>query len=69
MTMTVDRPQLTADDIATGWLNDFASTLGSRDIEAAMGLFAATSFWRDLVSFSWNLTTTETHDGIRDLLQ
>ncbi|MBE4695177.1 MULTISPECIES: flavin-containing monooxygenase [Brevibacterium] len=69
MTMTVDRPQLTADDIATGWLNDFASTLGSRDIEAAMGLFAATSFWRDLVSFSWNLTTTENHDGIRDLLQ
>lgn len=69
MTMTVDRPQLTTDDVATGWLNDFASTLGSRDIEAAVGLFAATSFWRDLVSFSWNLTTTENHDGIRDLLQ
>ncbi|WP_231445372.1 flavin-containing monooxygenase [Brevibacterium zhoupengii] len=68
MTTTIDRTQLTADDIATEWLSSFESALRTRDIEAAVGLFATTSYWRDLVSFSWNLTTVENHDGVRDLL-
>ncbi|WP_137824809.1 NAD(P)/FAD-dependent oxidoreductase [Brevibacterium sp. 2SA] len=68
MTTTVQREELTADDIATGWLSAFAATLRDRDIEAAVDLFAATSFWRDLVSFTWNLATAENRDGVRDLL-
>lgn len=68
MTTTLQREELTADDIATGWLSAFASALEGRDIEAAVDLFAATSFWRDLVSFTWNLATTENRDGVRDLL-
>ena len=31
-------------------------------------MFAATSFWRDLIAFSWNITTVEGPDGVRDLL-
>ena len=31
-------------------------------------MFAAQSFWRDLVSFTWNLTTVEHPEGVRDLL-
>ena len=36
---------------------------------AAAAMFAPTSFWRDLVSFSWNLTTVEGRDGVRELLE
>ena len=68
MTTTIDRQQLTADDIATQWLGEFESAMRSRDVEAAVGLFATTSYWRDLVAFSWNLSTVENHDGVRDLL-
>lgn len=62
-------PQQTADDFATTWLAAFSTALARRDVEAAAGLFARESYWRDLVSFSWNLTTVEHADGVRDLLQ
>ena len=39
-----------------------------RDVERAAGMFAATSFWRDLVAFSWNITTVEDPAGVADLL-
>ncbi len=68
MTTTIERPQLTADDIATRWLQDFESALSRRDIPAAAGLFATASYWRDLVSFTWNLKTVENPDGVTDLL-
>ena len=68
MTTTIDRQQLTADDIATQWLSDFESALRSRDIKAAAGLFATASYWRDLVSFTWNLKTVENPEGVTDLL-
>jgi putative flavoprotein involved in K+ transport len=68
MTTTIERPQQTADDIATRWLEDFESALATRDITAAAGLFATASYWRDLVSFTWNLKTVENPDGVTDLL-
>lgn len=54
---------------AEAWLTDFDAALRARDVDTAAGLFATSSFWRDLVSFTWNLRTVEGHDGIRDLLQ
>ena len=33
------------------------------------GLFATESYWRDLVSFTWNITTVEGRDGVADLLE
>ncbi len=35
---------------------------------APPGMFATESFWRDLVSFTWNLTTVENPAGVADLL-
>jgi putative flavoprotein involved in K+ transport len=55
-------------DIADGWLADFGAALRDRDVERASGLFASTSFWRDLIAFSWNLTTVENPTGVADLL-
>jgi len=75
MTQTVE----TSGDAATSpnsvqgrteaWFAAFEDALRARDIDRAAGLFAATSFWRDLVSFTWNLTTVENPDGVRDLLE
>jgi putative flavoprotein involved in K+ transport len=51
------------------WLADFEAALAARDIDRAAGMFATTSFWRDLVSFTWNITTVEGRDGVRELLR
>ena len=71
MTQTVDRPTLDAADPQArvdAWLSDFEDALRARDVDRAAGMFAATSFWRDLVAFSWNLTTVENPAGVADLL-
>ncbi|WP_460004498.1 flavin-containing monooxygenase [Microbacterium xylanilyticum] len=61
-------PALTDADPATAWFAAFEEALAARDIAAAADLFATTSFWRDLVSFTWNITTTENRDGVTELL-
>jgi putative flavoprotein involved in K+ transport len=65
MTQTIDSgPQQRVD----AWLADFEAALVARDVDRAAGLFAADSHWRDLVSFTWNLTTVEGREGVADLL-
>jgi putative flavoprotein involved in K+ transport len=51
------------------WFAAFERALVSRDIAAAAALFATTSYWRDLVAFSWNITTVENRDGVTRLLE
>ncbi|WP_219414673.1 flavin-containing monooxygenase [Pseudonocardia nigra] len=51
------------------WLRDFERALSDRDPERVAGLFAATSFWRDLIAFTWNLKTVENRDGVADLVR
>ncbi len=51
------------------WLAEFEAALAARDVERAAGLFATDSFWRDLVSFTWNIKTVEGRDGVADLLR
>src|SRR6267378_1348834 len=53
----------------TRWLADLGHALEIGDINAATGLFSVDSFWRDLVTFSWNITTVEGQAGIADLLR
>ncbi|HWU23400.1 MAG TPA: NAD(P)/FAD-dependent oxidoreductase [Nocardioides sp.] len=55
-------------DRAQAWFASFEAALAARDIPGAAGHFATTSFWRDLVSFTWNLKTVEGRDGVADLL-
>jgi len=50
------------------WLTRFESALTAGDVDAAAALFAPESYWRDLVSFSWNITTVEHPAGVADLL-
>ena len=44
---------------AEAWLAEFEAALTARDPDRAAALFATTSFWRDLVAFTWNLKTVE----------
>ncbi|MGZ4607240.1 MAG: NAD(P)-binding domain-containing protein [Blastococcus sp.] len=68
MTQTLDTPTQTPAQRAERWLHDFEEALRARDLARAAGMFAATSFWRDLVSFTWNITTVENPAGVADLL-
>lgn len=45
------------------------NALASEDIDAAVGLFADECYWRDLVSFTWNIKTVEGKEQVRDMLQ
>ena len=72
MTQTL-KPQTTtvAGDAQTrteAWLAGFEAALAARDVRRAAGMFATDSFWRDLVSFTWNITTVEGPEGVADLL-
>ena len=53
----------------SGWLADFGAALERGDIDAATAMFAEESYWRDLVSFTWNITTEEGRDEIGAMLR
>ena len=73
MTQVVETPAPVLADAADArvqaWLTSFEAALVDRDIERAAGMFAVSSFWRDLVSFTWNLTTVEGREGVAGLLR
>ena len=52
----------------SAWLADFGAALERGDAAAAVALFGAECYWRDLVSFTWNIKTAEGQDEIRAML-
>jgi len=50
------------------WLAAFGAALQRGDHAATVALFDADSYWRDLVSFTWNIKTMEGADAIRAML-
>ncbi|GAC1401936.1 MAG: NAD(P)/FAD-dependent oxidoreductase [Candidatus Velthaea sp.] len=53
---------------AAEWLANFERALMRADVAAAAALFADECYWRDLVSFTWNITTLEGKPGIAAML-
>ena len=53
---------------ASAFLEKFGKALAEGDVDAAVNLFQPDCYWRDLVTFTWNLKTLEGHDQIRDML-
>ncbi len=51
------------------WLAAFGAALDSRDITATTGLFLDDCYWRDLVAFTWNITTLEGRDAVCAMLE
>jgi len=58
-----------ANDLVTTWLGKFDAALRTQDVSAAAALFAEQCFWRDLVSFTWNLKTLEGRAEIDAMLK
>lgn len=71
-------PVTTATDVSDldatvlDWFADFSAALAETDPATAAqrttDLFLETGFWRDLVTFTWNLHTAEGHEAIADLV-
>ena len=52
----------------SAWLTKFEIALKNSNIKAAAGLFDDECYWRDLVSFTWNIKTMEGRDEIETML-
>ncbi len=50
------------------WLDAFSKALSANDTSGAAGLFEEEGFWRDLVSFTWNIKTMEGRASIEKML-
>ncbi len=50
-------------------LTDLGEALAAGDIDRTVALFAEDCYWRDLLTFTWNLKTVEGHAEIRDMLE
>ena len=69
MTQSVDQKASAAASATNEWLTAFQQALTAHDADAAAALFADQSYWRDIVSFTWNITTVEGGAGVADLLR
>src|SRR5258708_1048020 len=69
VTQTVGQEASPAASAVSAWLGAFQQALTARDADAAAALFADESYWRDIVSFTWNITTVEGSGGVADMLR
>ena len=53
----------------SAWLESFGAALQAGDVAAAADHFEPDGFWRDLVSFTWNIRTLEGRDEIAAMLE
>src|SRR5260221_7447572 len=53
----------------TAWLDGFSAALDRGDASGAAALFHDDSYWRDLVAFTWNITTLEGRSAITSMLE
>ncbi|WP_422073428.1 flavin-containing monooxygenase [Tranquillimonas rosea] len=58
----------TVADRTQGFLDDFGKALEDGNIEAAKEMFLEDCYWRDLVTFTWNLKTVEGKEQVGDML-
>ena len=61
------------DKAPNGKVSDLLKTLdkalSAGELEHAVDLFQADCYWRDLVTFTWNIKTMEGKEQVRDMLQ
>jgi putative flavoprotein involved in K+ transport len=53
---------------AQRWLDEFATALAANRPDAVVALFGTECYWRDLVSFTWNICTQEGQEAVRNML-
>jgi putative flavoprotein involved in K+ transport len=62
-----DRPHPSTQQVSE-WLSRFGAALDRNDLAAAADLFDNECYWRDLISFTWNIKTLEGKDDIQAML-
>ena len=50
------------------WVNNFDKALSNQDIPGVVALFDDDCYWRDFLTFTWNLDTSEGPDAIHAML-
>ena len=55
-------------DQTQAFLDSFGQALESGDVETATDMFLEDCYWRDLVTFTWNLKTVEGKEQVADML-
>jgi putative flavoprotein involved in K+ transport len=68
MSTTTAAPSAAATEVDQ-WLSRVEDALTNGDAAGAAELFGDESYWRDLVAFTWNITTVEGREGVRDMLE
>jgi len=58
----------TVSDQTQAFLDAFGEALSNGDVAAATEMFEDDCYWRDLVSFTWNIKTVEGKDQVADML-
>ncbi len=53
----------------SSWLADFGTAVSRGEFDRAASMFGDESYWRDLVSFTWNLKTAEGPQQIQAMLE
>jgi len=51
------------------WLSNFNAAIERRDFNQAVNMFEDDCYWRDLVSFTWDIKTIEGQENIRLMLE
>ena len=59
---------VTAEGRVSHVLTNLGEALAARDLDRALALFQDDCYWRDLVSFTWNIKTVEGKDAVRAML-
>jgi putative flavoprotein involved in K+ transport len=59
----------TVADQTQGFLDGFGAALEAGDIAAATAMFLDDCYWRDLVTFTWNIRTMEGKSQVADMLK
>src|SRR5271166_6914407 len=67
--MTTTVPPTEAAATVRTWLSGFSDALASNDATGAAALFTEDCFWRDLISFTWNIRTFEGRAEITRMLE
>ncbi len=66
--LTVTQEQ-TVTQVAQEWLTSLEQAMKDRDLDKAGKLFDVDCYWRDLVSFTWNIKTMEGKPQVLDMLE
>jgi putative flavoprotein involved in K+ transport len=60
---------VTAEGRVSHVLTNLGEALAAGDLDRALALFQDDCYWRDLVSFTWNIKTVEGKDTVRGMLK